>query len=465
MTTPTPSRVGGNEQSASEDPSATPQPQSLVIVSASTGQYDSRGQRYARSAAERGHTVTILARRSAGLPRDEQDPSGYRTVRLAILAIDGVPLGRRLRKRFPVLGRFGRSGATLAPAEIVGTGSGGLRAARRRTRVRRSIDWLVARLRIPLTIRAQTSAALATAPPADVYLAMGLWALPAALALGRRHRARVIYDVAEIHMEARTLARVRGPIRPLIARAERRWARRADALITVNDALADLLASRLGAGRPEILLNTPPRYPLRAETGHRFHAAAALPVDARVVLYHGGLFEERGVEQLMEAIGDVRNAVLVLMGYESLVPTIQLRIAEQALDRRAVLLPPVPPIELPDWVASADVVAVPIQPTTLNHRYATPNKLWEAMSAGVPILASDLPGMAGIIRETNGGVLVDPTDPAAIARGLRELLGQSAEARQAMHDRLVAAARDRYCWEVEEQTYLGLLSRLTGRPW
>ena len=78
----------------------------------------------------------------------------------------------------------------------------------------------------------------------------------------------------------------------------------------------------------------------------------------------------------------------------------------------------VPPTELLDWVASADVVAMPIQPTTLNHRLTTPNKLFEAMAAGVRS-SSDLPGMAGIVRETGCGILVDPTDSAAIAAALR----------------------------------------------
>ena len=54
----------------------------------------------------------------------------------------------------------------------------------------------------------------------------------------------------------------------------------------------------------------------------------------------------------------------------------------------------VPPEELLPWVAAADVVAMPIQPTTLNHRLTTPNKLFEALAAGVPVVASDLPGMA-----------------------------------------------------------------------
>ena len=90
---------------------------------------------------------------------------------------------------------------------------------------------------------------------------------------------------------------------------------------------------------------------------------------------------------------------------------------------RLHVLPAVPPAELLDWVASADIVAMPIQPSTLNHRLTTPNKLFEAMAAGVPVVASDLPGMAPIVAETGCGVVCDPTDPAAIADAIRSIFG------------------------------------------
>jgi glycosyltransferase involved in cell wall biosynthesis len=125
----------------------------------------------------------------------------------------------------------------------------------------------------------------------------------------------------------------------------------------------------------------------------------------------------------------------------------------------------VPPTELLDWIASADVVAMPIQPTTLNHRLTTPNKLFEALAAGVPVVASDLPGMGPIVRETGCGVLVDPTDPTAIAAALREVLATPPHEMAAWRARCSAAARETYNWERQLDGLLAEYSRLTGRPW
>lgn len=444
-----------------------PVPQRLVIVSASTAEYDSRGDRYARSAAVRGHDVTVVARWRDGLAREASDPSGFRTIRLVVHAIDGLPLGRWLRLHLPILSRIGRPGATLGNegAEAVAAPREVPPAEARARRRPRPLDWAVARLRLPLAIRAQADGALRVAPPADVYLAMGFWAIPAALALGRRHGGRVIYDIGDLYLEARSLARLRGPVRSYLQRAERGWAREADALITANESYADLVAERLGAGRPTVILNTPPRYAPPAEVPHHFHDVAGIPAGTPVVLYHGGLFAERGIEQLIDAIDLVPGAALVLMGYGPLVPGIERRIREAAPGGRVVLLPPVSPLDLPEWVASADVVAIPIQPTTLNHRYSTPNKLWEAISVGVPIVASDLPGMSAVVRELDAGVLVDPTDPTAIAGAIRQLLARPATSRAALRKRLLEAARSRYSWEVQVEAYLAILGRLTGRPW
>jgi glycosyltransferase involved in cell wall biosynthesis len=289
--------------------------------------------------------------------------------------------------------------------------------------------------------------------------------IPIALDLGRRHRARVVYDARDIYLEARNMARMSRPIRWLLGRAERRWAHQADRVITVNDAYSDVMAERFGLARPLVVMNCSYRFEPPEPRERRFHEALGLSAGTRVVLYHGGLFPNRGIEELMAAILDVPDAALVLMGYGVLEPTLRESAADEALGGRVHLLPAVRPDELLAWVACADVVAMPIQPSTLNHRLTTPNKLFEAMSAGVPVVASDLPGMATIVRDTGCGVLCDPADPVDIAAALRRVLDGPEPERRAWRDRALAAARERYNWERQSAILLGEYSRLTGRPW
>ena len=67
------------------------------------------------------------------------------------------------------------------------------------------------------------------------------------------------------------------------------------------------------------------------------------------------------------------------------------------------LLPAVSPEDLLEWTASADVLVVAIQPTSLNHQFTTPQKLFEALAAGVPVVAADLPGIAEVVATGRPG--------------------------------------------------------------
>jgi glycosyltransferase involved in cell wall biosynthesis len=104
---------------------------------------------------------------------------------------------------------------------------------------------------------------------------------------------------------------------------------------------------------------------------------------------------------------------------------------------------------------------MPIQPTTLNHRLTTPTRLFDALGAGVPVVASDLPGMGAIVRETGAGVLCDPTDPASIAEALRAVLDAPLERRQALREAALAAGRGPYAWERQVERLLGVYRDLT----
>jgi glycosyltransferase involved in cell wall biosynthesis len=449
-------------------------PQRCVVVLPSTGEFDSRTYRIARTLHERGHTVTVLARWKPGLPRRETHEVGYAIVRVDANAVDGVPLARLtlpILRAFrlaasPILGPVraadrGAPNSGAAPAVDETDPGWAHPAARDPGRLR----GYVRRARIFLMIRSHRRQALAVAPPADLYHGMAYMGIPVALALGKHHRARVVYDSRDIYMVAANLARLRGPIKALLARLERGWARAADRVFTVNEPYATELARRFGVPTPIIVMNCSYRFSVPPTPPRRFHERLGLDPETRIVLYQGGFSVGRGMEQLIAAVRDVPGTVLVLMGYGALEAELKQAASLPENAGKVFVLPAVPPTELLDWVVSADVVGVLFQHDTLNNYLSTPNKFLEAMAAGVPTVCSDHPGMGPIARATGCGIPVDPGDIGAIAAAIRSMVDAPPDERSAMRARALAAAHDTYNWETQVQALLDEYTRLTGRRW
>jgi glycosyltransferase involved in cell wall biosynthesis len=266
-------------------------------------------------------------------------------------------------------------------------------------------------------------------------------------------------------MVAANLARLRGPIKAVLARMERGWARAANRVVTVNQPYATELARRFGVPMPVIVMNCSYRFSPPAPPPRRFHELLGLDPETSVVLYQGGFSFGRGVEQLMEAIHLVPGGVLVVMGYGARHAEFRAAAERPENKGRIHLLPAVPPTELLDWVASADVVGVLFQHDTLNNYLSTPNKFLEAMAAGVPSVCSDHPGMGPIARETGCGIAVDPSDVKAIAAAIRSMVEAPPDARASLRARALVAAHETYNWETQVQALLEEYTRLTGRRW
>ena len=456
-----------------------PVAQRCTIVLPSSGAFDSRTWRIATSLAGRGHDVTVVARLEPGLPAEQSHPDGYRIVRVPVSAVDGLPRWLRGPVRTLRQGRgrgCGRPSASSGAQGAAGSASpGGTGPAARRPSdrgpvagIRAAVAAAVRLVAIGLTVRSQRLAARSVAPAADLVHAMAYMGIPVGLDLAARDGAAAIYDARDIYVDAANLARLPGPARRLFGRVERRWARRASRVVTVNEPYAAVMAQRWGVTRPLIVMNCSPA-PAPAGSvarGRWFHDRLGLAPATRVVLYQGGFSRDRGIEQLLAALPDLgEDVALVLLGYGALQAELETAAAGQESAGRLFVLPAVPPRELLEWVGSADVVAMPIQPSTLNHRLTTPNKLFEAMASGVPVVASDLPGMAGIVRETGCGILCDPTSAASIAEAIRSILEAPEAERVAYGERALAAVRDRYNWEAQMAILLAEYGRLTGRPW
>lgn len=243
------------------------------------------------------------------------------------------------------------------------------------------------------------------------------------------------------------LARSRGR-RALHGALERLVLGAADAVIVTTPELAAHVGRRVAAGRIHLIPNG-------VDTA-RFAPAAARPLERRVV-YVGRLSPEKDLGTLVEAAAklarlDVR---LTLVGAGPERPALEA--AARARRVPLEILPVVPHDELPRLLAGAAAFVLPS--LTEGH----PKVLLEAMSAGLPCVASDVGGNRAILRDGETGLLVPPSDAAALAGAVERVLTDEALA-SALGGRARADVAQRYDLAALVAGEIALLQRLAGRP-
>ncbi len=395
--------------------------------------HDSRVRKEARSLAEAGYDVTIVCLASRGTRTD-------------------LPPNVTVLVRVP-------SGALVIPGSSnpFFTGRGG-----RIDRIRKRIMWLVTYVR---GLRNWGRLAVEAALPVDVWHAHDLTGL-AAIVPSLRRGVSLVYDSHELYLESGTAATLPRIARRFLRYYEKRLVSRADALITVNDEIAAELLCRYRPRSVAVVHNCPV-LETSQPTGSPIRDATGIPSGVPIVLYHGMLFAGRGIERLMEALlrEGLEGVHLVLMGYGEKRDELRGLARSEPWRSRLHVLDPVPPSALLAWVASADIGAMVNPGGTLNDVYSSPNKLFECLAAGTPVVASDFPTLRRIIVDNPGGPLgavCDPTSVDAIGRSIRAILDLDAGEKEALRARCVRAAAERWNWAREEAVLLRVYSEIVS---
>jgi hypothetical protein len=151
---------------------------------------------------------------------------------------------------------------------------------------------------------------------------MALPALPVVRAAARRAGGRYVYDIADYQTEAARLARLPGPVRSLMRRRERQWARGAAGLLAVSNPIAMLVARQFGVQRPRVVLNCPQVWragETGAPTSTRLRDELGLPSNRPVIVHQGQFKLDRGIEELVHASDHPQlrelDAAIVFIGY------------------------------------------------------------------------------------------------------------------------------------------------------
>jgi glycosyltransferase involved in cell wall biosynthesis len=305
--------------------------------------------------------------------------------------------------------------------------------------VRRRLPLRLYRLAFLVTFVRET---VRTAP--DVVHAHDAAMLVPGLLAARLTGARLIYDSHELATSV--------PYRErswawLVGAIERLVVRRCDAVITVSEGIAARLAERYRLRDvPAVVRNVS----ALDDGGHGgLRARLGLAPGDPLVLHQGAPAPDRGCDVLVAAMGHLPGVQLAFLGdpepgYGEL---LAVEIARRELSDRVTMLPSVALEELLAWTAEADIGVSLLQDTCENHRLALPNKLFEYIAAGVPIVAADLPEARRLIDAYGVGWCTAPDDPVQLSATLRTALSERGDPARAQ--RLLRAAAE-LRWPVEQ---------------
>ena len=256
---------------------------------------------------------------------------------------------------------------------------------------------------------------------------------------------KMVYDSHEYFTETPELIN-----RP---RVQRVWKRiesyvvpRLKEMITVCDSIADLFHEKYGV-KCHVVRNIPPRAALLPKGDKK---VLDLPEDKHLLVLQGsGINIQRGAEELVESMKYLDDCFLMVIGGGDVLPILKQMTGQLHIEDRVRFLPRMPYADMMAYTQLAELGFVLDKDTNLNYRFCLPNKLFDFIQAGVPIVASHLVEIEKIIKKYDIGLFIPDHDPKSIAATIRE--GLTDIENRARWQQGLAIAADELCWENEQQ--------------
>ncbi len=281
-----------------------------------------------------------------------------------------------------------------------------------------------------------------------------LAALPLCVFLKQRKGAALVYDTHELETET---LHTKGLRRVIARMVERILIRFADEVVVVNDAIADWYRGAYGLDNVSVVRNVPVRHEGDAKKSRILRDAFGIGEDGLVFLYQGILTRGRGVDLLLDAFaGASPDRHILFLGYGDL---------EGEVTRAARRFPnihyhpAVPPEKIAEFTAGADVGISLIENVCRSYYMSLPNKVFEYLQCGLPVVVSRFPAMAEVVDRFGCGWAI-PVERDLLARLVGSLSREEVDRRR---EKALAAAESCH-WALEEPTLLGVYRRLGFGP-
>jgi len=290
---------------------------------------------------------------------------------------------------------------------------------------------------------------------ADILISNDLDTLPANFLASRLKGIPLIYDSHEYFTEVPELQH-----RPLVkwvwTRIEKGIFPRLRHVYTVNATIAGIYRNKYYTD-VQVIRNLP--FLHRVSSGNQ--PGITLPENRKILIYQGaGIHRDRGAEELVISMAHLNPAeyYLVIAGSGEVIGDLKKLVLDLQLGDRVRFIDRMPFHQLAGLTRRAHLGLTLDKPTNLNYRYSLPNKLFDYIHAGIPVLASDLPEIKAIIDHYEIGECLDSLEPLRLAAKIASMF--SDPVRYASWKAHTQNASRELCWEKESLVLISILKSL-----
>jgi glycosyltransferase involved in cell wall biosynthesis len=183
-----------------------------------------------------------------------------------------------------------------------------------------------------------------------------------------------------------------------------------------------------------------------------------LPTNKKIILYQGALNIGRGIEQMIEIMPSIDKAVFIIAGSGTIDNDLRKMVIEEKLSDKVIFTGKLPFEQLNRLTEQADIGLVLQEDISLSYRYVLPNRLFDFIKAGIPVIASELPEIKKIIDLEQIGLTINGFDKDSLLNKTNRLLDDEALICNIKEN--MNRCKSRYCWESEEAKLMQVYQNL-----
>ena len=287
----------------------------------------------------------------------------------------------------------------------------------------------------------------------DIIHAHDLNMLPTAYITNLITRSILIYDTHEVSLDREGYKNIKF----FVYYVEKILLPRVSTVITTTRLRAKFFSRFYKIKMPTVLYNQPRFVELKKQNVIR--EKLDLKLNWPIVLYQGGIQQNRGLETLVSVIPEIKNAYFVFIGNGRLKPHLQNMVENLCISERVFFIDTVPLVELLNFTASASIGIQPIENTCFNHFSTDSNKLFEYIIAGLPIIASNMPEIKKIVSKYNVGEIFQNGNKTELSTKINKFIDHPDLVEKYRQNSI--AARRHLCWETQESKLIDIYKKIS----